>query len=360
MIIWRVSSLRCALLQRLSIAMADGSLYGIRQPKNKTKDISSSTTLAFSSQLASLISKDKSTPTSAGRSKPSKSKFDIFTAHNKNFKKRAAADLVDDGSLEQIHQTDIGGVDAATLHRSKRRMEEKAKVYAAMKRGDYIRPEDERGLVDFDRKWAESEARGDNDDFANSSGSDYGGDDDNEELVEYEDEFGRQRTGTRADVARIERAKRARDNAAVEEERASARPKMPENLIYGDAIQAAAFNPDDNIAQRMENLAKKRDRSATPPAESHYDATAEVRSKGTGFYGFSKDAEGRRKEMEALEKERLETERNRREREEKKEKRRKEIEERRKLIRQQRGKNQAEKFLNGLELETEPIVQQPP
>lgn len=332
--------------------MADNSLYGVRQPKNKTKDLSSSTTLAFSTQLASLISNDKHATTSSGRPRPSKSKYDLFTAHNKNIKKRAAADLVEDGSIEQIHKTDIGTVDAATLHRSKRRMEEKARIYAAMKRGDYIRPEDEKSLVDFDRKWAEMEARGDDRDSGDSSGSADGGNDD-DELVEYEDEFGRQRQGTRADIARIERARRARDNAVVEEERASARPRMPENLIFGDTVQAAAFNPDDNITQKMESLAKKRDRSATPPAESHYDATAEVRTKGTGFYGFSKDADSRKREMEALEKERQQTERGRREREEKKERRRKDLEDRRKLIREQRGRNQAEKFLSGLNVDLE-------
>jgi Domain of unknown function (DUF4078) len=336
--------------------MPGESLYGMKNPsKTKTKEISSSTSLAFSTHLASLISKDSS-QTSRGRPRPSKSKPDIFTQHNKNSKKRAASDLAEDG--EQRHKTedDIGGVDSAALQRSKRRMEEKAQIYAAMKRGDYIRPEnvhDERNLVDFDRKWAEQEANGrndDDDDGASSSVSNNSDSDD--ELVDYEDEFGRQRRGTKAEVAREERRRRIQENASKEAEDFSARPKMPSNVIFGDTVQYNAFNPDDETTEKMADLAQKRDRSATPPEEKHYDATAEVRTKGTGFYTFSKDAEERKKEMESLEKERLRTEKERTEREARKEKKRQEIEDRRKKIAEQRSKVQADRFLADFDLGT--------
>lgn len=328
------------------------SLYGTKDPsKIKTKEISSSTSLAFSTHLASLISKDSSR-TAAGRPRPSKTKPDIFTQHNKNSKKRAAADLADDGEQKHKTEAEIGGVDTSALQRSKRRMEEKARIYSAMKRGDYIRPEDacdERTLVDFDRKWAEREASGQNeeDDVISSGSNDS---DSDAELVEYEDEFGRQRKGTKAEAAREERRRRIQANAAEEEERFSARPKMPDNVIRGDAVQYNAFNPDEVTTEKMADLAKKRDRSATPPEESHYDANAEVRTKGTGFYSFSKDAEGRRKEMEALERERLQTERERKEREARREKKRQEIEERRKKIAQQRSKVRADRFLANFEI----------
>jgi hypothetical protein len=328
------------------------SLYGTRDPsKNKVKDISSSTSLAFSTHLASLISKD-STRTSTGRPRPSKGRPDIFTQHSKSSKKRAAADVAEDGEQRHRTEADIGGADSAALHRSKRRMEEKARIYAAMKRGDYIRPEDrqdERSLVDFDRKWAEQESNGRNEeDDATSSGSD--NTDRDEEIVEYEDEFGRQRKGTKAEVSREERRRRIQANAAEDMEQFSARPKMPSNVIRGDTVQYNAFKPDDMTTEKMVDLAKKRDRSATPPEESHYDANAEVRTKGTGFYTFSKDAEGRKKEMEALEKERLQTERERAEREARKGKKRQEIEERRQKIAEQRSKAQADRFLADFEL----------
>jgi Domain of unknown function (DUF4078) len=331
--------------------MPGESLYGKKDSsKTKTKNISSSTSLAFSTHLVSLISKDSSR-TASGRPRPSKSKPDIFAQHNKNSKKRAAADISEDGEQRHKTEADIGGVDAAALHRSRRRMEEKARIYAAMKRGDYIRPEDgrdERSLVDFDRKWAEHEENGLNDDDAMSSRSDES--DADEELVEYEDEFGRQRKGTKAEAAREERRRRIQSNAADEEERFSARPEMPSSVIRGDTVQYNAFNPDGVTTGKMADLAKKRDRSATPPEESHYDANAEIRTKGTGFYSFSKDVEGRKKEMEALEKERLQTERERKERESRKEQKRQEIEERRKKIAQQRSKVQADRFLADFDL----------
>ena len=102
----------------------------------------------------------------------------------------------------------------------------------------------------------------------------------------------------------------------------------------------------------MAEVAKKRDKSATPPPESHYDANAEVRTKGTGFYGFSKDAETRKNEMDELDRERLETERARKERDARKEARKKEIEERKKLVAEKRSNAQAEKFLDSIDLST--------
>ena len=334
--------------------MPDSSLYGLPYPKpsKATKEISSSTSLAFTSQLASLIAKPTAASnTSAGRPRPAKSKSDIFTAHNRNTKKRAAKDLDGDRPSSVQTQADIGAVDSATLHRSKRKMEEKARLYSAMKRGDYVPPggdgaRDERGLVDFDRKWAEDEAAGRAANYETSSDSDNG--DSEEDMVDYEDEFGRQRRGTRAEAARVERRSKAQAYAVEEADRFSARPTQPSALIYGDTVQTAAFNPDEPIAAQMETLARKRDRSMTPPDEVHYDANGEVRSKGVGFYSFSRDKEGRQKEMEALERERVETERGRNEREARKEKRRAEIEARRTLIREKRGEKQADHFLDGL------------
>lgn len=219
-----------------------------------------------------------------------------------------------------------------------------------MKRGEYVPPagatnKEEHALVDFDRKWAEKEEVG-----RDSSSSDPDEDDDPDanELVDYEDEFGRQRHGTKAEVARIQRQRNAQSHAIAELQEFSARPAPPPSLIYGDTVQTGAFNPDTNITSQMETIAKKRDRSMTPPDEVHYDASKEVRSKGVGFYNFSRDKDGRQREMAALEKEREETERGRKERDERVEKRKREIEERRRIIGEKREKKLADAFLNGL------------
>jgi len=136
----------------------DAQLYGIpRQKKSTGKEISSSSTLAFTSQLSSLIAssnglaRDAARSTTTVRSRPRRE--DIFSTHNKNSKKRALKDL-DETVFTQKHTTNGEGVDEATLHRAKRRMEEKARLYAALKRGD-IEDVDDKYAVDFDRKWAE-------------------------------------------------------------------------------------------------------------------------------------------------------------------------------------------------------------
>lgn len=256
--------------------------------------------------------------------------------HNKNSRKRALKDL-DDTDFTQRHSTSSEVLDEATWKRSKRKMEEKARLYTAMKRGD-VEDADERYAVDFDRKWVEKQDAGESD---TSSDDDAGSEP--EEMVEYVDEFGRTRKGTKADAAREERRKKS---MLDEPDRFTARPAMPTNIIYGDTIQTAAFNPDETIAEKMAELASKRE--DTPPKDTHFDGNAEIRNKGTGYFRFSQDEEERKKQMEALEQERLETERKRAERDKKREDRKREVEERRKALKEKRSKAQADKFLDGL------------
>jgi hypothetical protein len=330
------------------------SLYGIPRPKTKPKhEISSSSALAFTSNLTALLAQTRPTTTTTARPRPAKGprKDDIFTAHNKGALKRAATDVL--SPHPQAHKTDIGTLDPATLHRSRRKMEEKARLYAAMKRGDHIPTgtADHAPLVDFDRKWAEADAAGEDLHAADtSSGSDDdASDDEAEPLVEFEDEFGRQRRGTRAEARREERRRQGVMNAEALLGEMSARPAMPAQLIYGDTVQVGAFDPEGHVAERMEELARKRDRSPTPPAGEFYDGSKEVRSKGVGFYQFSGVREERDEQMEALGKERDETVRRQAERKARKERREKDVEERRRAIKERRGKREADRFLEGLE-----------
>ncbi|KAI2478126.1 hypothetical protein Ptr902_10321 [Pyrenophora tritici-repentis] len=250
----------------------DAHLYGAR-PKGraKAKEISSSSSLAFSSTLSNLIknSSAESSKPAAGRARPQKE--DIFKTHNKNVKKRALKDL-EDTDFTQKHRgrtAEEKDEDEVAWKRTKRRMEEKARLYDALKRGDVEDLDDKYG-VDFDRKWAEKQEKGE----AESAASSESEASEEEELVEYTDEFGRTRKGTRAEAAREERRKRTL--AADEPDRFTARPSMPSNIIYGDAVQTQAFNPDETIAQQMADLAAKRDKELTPPPELHFDGKAEA------------------------------------------------------------------------------------
>ncbi|EON99776.1 hypothetical protein UCRPA7_4690 [Phaeoacremonium minimum UCRPA7] len=348
----------------------DPNLYGQRPAKRQKKEMALSTSLDFKSQLTSLISKPSTSSSSsatgaisAGKPRPSKSKQDIFSGVKA---KRSSKDPSSSSRRHQQSDNDNRLVlkdprgteeDKAEQARARRKMEAKARLYAAMQRGDYVPAEGEAApLVDFDRKWAEKHPDGTG--GGGVSSSDDGSDEEEEdnidtEIIEYEDEFGRLRRGTRAEKARMERRLRARDVGAAELDRMSARPKAPDGLIYGDAVQAAAFVAADE--DRMEELARRRDRSATPPEAKHYEADREIRTKGVGFYQFSKDEATREEEMRSLEAERQNTERERREREEKKEARKREIEARRaeiearrKEIGEKRAKKMADSFLDGL------------
>jgi hypothetical protein len=321
----------------------DAHLYGQRpKSRTKTKEISSASSLAFSSTLSSLIksaSSDSTKPV-AGRSRQKKD--DIFTSHNKNVKKRALKDL-EDSDFTQQHRgrtADEKEDDEANWRRTKRRMEEKARLYDALKRGDIEDLDDKYG-VDFDTKWAEAQEKGEQPDES-SSDSEVS----EEELIEYTDEFGRTRKGTRAQVARHERMQRTQ--AADEPDRFTARPSMPEGIIFGDAIQTHAFNPDETISEQMAAIAAKRDKELTPPPETHFDGKAEARQRGTGFFHFSKDEEERKEQMANLEKERIETDKAREKRKQQIEERRAMVEERKKIIKEKRAKGQADKFLSDL------------
>ncbi|MBE7182688.1 MAG: hypothetical protein INR71_16025, partial [Terriglobus roseus] len=115
----------------------DAHLYGVPRPKRASgKEISSSSTLAFTSELSSLISSSRGqhkpgAAPSVGRSRSAIKKDDIFTKHNRDSRKRALADLDNDdaraGPLAQRHATSSEHVDDATWKRARRRMEEKAR-----------------------------------------------------------------------------------------------------------------------------------------------------------------------------------------------------------------------------------------
>lgn len=331
-----------------------------------TQELPSTSTLAFTSQLSSLIAQGSNTFTH-GRPRPSKTaKPDIFSKPNKGAQKRAAADLEEDEHhVKQVHQQsqDIGTVDDATLHRSKRRMEAKVRMYEDMKKGLYLAgdssdeddtgrdrsgPEDyvarlrrkeKEGLVDFDRKWANEERQ-----RAEASDSEDEEDDDNASVISYEDELGRSRRGTRAEAARAARAKEEEEQDRSMQERW--RPNRPDNLIYGETVQSQAFNPETNIASQMAHLAARRDRSATPPEQLHYDADAEVRNRGTGFYAFSRDESERQKQMEGLKQARDETQRERERLSARAAEHQATIDDRRRQIQELRSKRLAARFLD--------------
>lgn len=338
----------------------DTGLYGIQRNTKLGggKEISSSSSLAFTSQLSSLIATNSSSNKNESRSRIGKKpkKDNIFSAHNRGIDKRARKDLEGSAAFALPKQDATAPLDRAIWERSQRKMEEKSRLYAAMKRGD-VEDVDDRYAIDFDRKWAEASRDGHDDELEevdeSDAGSDVGmggkGGDLHNKTIEFIDEFGRTRTGSAADAARAKRAVLGQED--LQGDRFTARPTAPVNVIYGDTIQHDAFNPDETRSALMEELAKKRDKSLTPPPAEHFDANREIRTKGTGFFQFSSDQEERERQMAELTRERNETERKRQERVDRLEDRKRQIQARRADLNERRGKRKADDFLNDLSAE---------
>lgn len=326
------------------MAASGSSLYGVPRPKSKSGAISLSSTSihALSTEISlarSRLSSTKNGPV-PGRSRPSKTKS-LFANSNKNVSKRAAKDLADNdrGYGGKTSEQLGGGVSERDLARSKKKLKEKAKLYEAMKRGDFNDDNGE-GLVDFDRKWAEhpSDEESENEDDANEE-------DDGDEIVEYEDEFGRTRKGKKSHV---EKEKRREATAKKAAEEVAARDAVPEGLIIGNTIQTGAFATANFSAVPTSSMLS----SALPPEEeydleTHYDASKEVRTKGVGFYQFSTNTMERSVEMGELMNERKRTGEERKMVEEKKKRRREEVEARREEVKRRRRVKVGESWLEG-------------
>ena len=326
----------------------DVSLYG-KRPTKRQKHLAAPSTLDFSAQLTSFIS-TPSAPSSASRATKRKadgakvaSASSPWKPSSKSSQVQATVDQEDAKKLRLKNATHTDE-DLEAFGKGKRKMEEKARLYAAMKRGDYVPKENEaEPLVDFDRKWVED---GEKVDVDTSDGEESELDEKYQEILEYEDEFGRLRRGTRAEKERLERRTHVGNMARSELSKMSARPAAPDNIIYGDTVQTMAFAADNPY--KMEKLARNRDRSPTPPEKMHYDASKEIRSKGVGFYKFSRDEEVRQDEMESLDSARKDTETERSQVEDRKAKRKQEMEERRKKLEARRAGKMADGFLDGL------------
>ncbi|KAI5788406.1 hypothetical protein EDC01DRAFT_659968 [Geopyxis carbonaria] len=327
--------------------ISNPSLYGAPRPKSKgTKVIhlSSTSIHALSAELSHARAAASATSKSApARTRPSKSTSSLFRP-NKGVSARAAKDAAAAGGGATT-SADLGGnLDEHELARSRKKMRVKARLYDKLKRGEA--EDGDVGLVDFDRKWAERQAAGE----GRLSDSDSDADDDDDGApVQYEDEFGRTRTGSKKEAAAAEKARVAaaqgRERPVPPEE---GRPDEPARVIYGNTIQAHAFQtPQFSTVPSSETLAAALPALDEDAEEAHYDASKEVRTKGVGFYAFSKDTAVRRGEMEALERERERTERERAEKEERRKRKREEIEKRKEAVREKRRGKVGEKWLVG-------------
>ncbi|EGN98700.1 hypothetical protein SERLA73DRAFT_122590 [Serpula lacrymans var. lacrymans S7.3] len=263
-------------------------------PTNKAKasGVSASSFFDLKAELAkheAEFKKNKAAGKAAelvgGLARPDK-KPTVWARSNKGVHTRATRDI----ELEEISKVTVESARAV--------LERKAKIYDKLRKGKSGGLNDKQYdalLVDFDQKDLGDSYESDSDDVDESltiptqSNAD-------DPIIEYEDEFGRIRTGRRSEI--------------------------PRHLLPSEN---AELNPDDDernpvnffpvyepSAERIEAV-QEAFSDANNPLNVHYDASNEVRAKGAGFYQFSGDEETRKQQMEELKSARVETEKTRQE-----------------------------------------------
>ncbi|KAF8420598.1 hypothetical protein EV426DRAFT_611394 [Tirmania nivea] len=358
----------------MSNPSANPTLYGHCRPKSKPIPISHSsihslsTELSLAKQRLSTDGTSTSSDTTPGRPRGLKTKS-LFAGSNKGVSSRAAKDLLfdDDRPSSKSRAAEGSGLTDAEFARSKRKMEEKAKIYEKLRKGEFITSPKKQGwvggiegheeerLVDFDRKWRDEESGSgpnNSDSESENSEDEIGPAPPNEEIVEYMDEFGRTRTAPKSIAEKHMRKLKEAEEGGLEVRNSDDKPNP--NLIYGSIIQTHAFTTNQ-FSSLPAQLPKVEDLPQTQPEaeEKHYDANAEIRTKGVGFYAFSGDNEQRKKQMEELMQARRKTEEERKKKEEGRKRRREEIEARREEIRRKKREIVGGRWLEGLMEELE-------
>ncbi|ORX37755.1 ribosomal protein L24e-domain-containing protein [Kockovaella imperatae] len=183
-------------------------------------------------------------------------------------------------------------------------LKQKARQYESMMHGDLSGLSDkqlEEMTVDFDRKRRDFSADEDDaSDDTDGSASDEG---DALDRIEYEDELGRTRLGTRKEALAAERARRKLESSDDPPQVESAFSEVQRsNVFYGDQNVFPVYEPDADAIRAKYKAAEEESRA------HHYDSTKEVRAKGAGQYQFALDEDERAEQMAALKAQREETE----------------------------------------------------
>ncbi|KAG1905272.1 uncharacterized protein F5891DRAFT_1008473 [Suillus fuscotomentosus] len=223
--------------------------------------------------------------TVGGVKRPDK-KPTVWSRSNKGVHNRAARDI----ELEEVSKV--------TIESGRAVLERKAKIYEKLRKGKSGGLTDkqyEALLVDFDSRGPSDHFESDSDDMDESLTVPEQPQDDDDPIIEYEDEFGRQRTGRRSEVPR-HLLPRSEDTEPI--------PDEDKDVIYNPVNYFPVFEPSAERIQAVQD-AYSEDNN---PLSSHYDASKEVRAKGAGYYQFSGDEETRRQQMEELQSARIETE----------------------------------------------------
>ncbi|KAJ9103949.1 hypothetical protein QFC21_002412 [Naganishia friedmannii] len=242
-----------------------------------------------------------------GRSRPKSEEpsKDKFARPSPGIIKRMALE-----ARNELNRKHLAHISKASEEERQQIMRIKAEKYDKLKRGDYgVLSEKELAeiTVDFNRKWEEEEEWSDHSSdidestgpgYQNSKGAKSEFDDAfSREKVEYVDELGRTRMGTRAEAREAEVAKQGGE----------AKRHDPMDDLDKEQPEIGPAHAEEDLKARL--------KAAEGPADTkHYDANEEVRARAAGHYQFSQDETKRAEQMAALKAERNETQQARDER----------------------------------------------
>ncbi|KAG2209330.1 hypothetical protein INT46_000543 [Mucor plumbeus] len=255
----------------------------MNKEKNIINNVSATTAIDLKAELAQHVEQFEKTRAISGKQSTAKrpdKKPTVWTKQNKGVDERNQRDKVK--QLEAV-QGDV-------LQRSREQLEKKARLYEAMQSGEFNVDEmdDEKmPLVDFDRKYfQERELEKQKEEAASENKrkkrkqNEKDGDDDNDPWVEFEDEFGRTRIVRRSEL-----------------------PSTHQQQRYSDSDYDSEDDENHAYLQKQQRY-EAADRSNM----NHFEADREIRTKGVGFYQFSKDEQERRAQLDKLNRLRAETE----------------------------------------------------
>ncbi|ORY34772.1 hypothetical protein BCR39DRAFT_514630 [Naematelia encephala] len=254
---------------------------------------------ALTAQHVDRLSKEGRAPVKGVARRPAAKSKDPFERPSPGLIKRLATEARNE-EKQRHFQDDAGPSD----EQRREILRKKAKRYEAMRRGDFSglsEKELSESVIDFER-WEEDDGYSDHssdvDESAIAPQSPTREDDIT--IVEYVDEMGRTRTGTRKEARDAEKLRG--HNGQKDSNTSAYAEVLQSNVIHGDQNFFPVYEPDADALRAKYRQAEESARA------HHYDATKEVRAKGAGQYQFSLDEEQRAEQMASLSTQREETE----------------------------------------------------
>ncbi|KAJ3865288.1 hypothetical protein EV359DRAFT_39083 [Lentinula novae-zelandiae] len=273
--------------------------------KSKSKGVSTSSLFDLKAEISKKedeFARDKAagkTYTLGRVHRPDK-KPTKWSLPNKGVQSRAARDLVEHESVSK-----------PTLENARISLERKSVKYHQLVKGKtagLTEKQYDALLVDFDAKGIDSKWESDSDDVDESLTVPVPNNED-DPMIEYVDEYGRNRTARRSEVPRL--AKRDDETQESDDGRHSSVTfslSIPSsNFLTGNAqILQNHFPTYQHTEDRITEIINEHSEENNP-LEKHYDPNSEIRDRGAASYTFSTDEETRQARLNELKSRHLET-----------------------------------------------------